>query len=199
MLIHPKKQRVTLEPGFLLLAALLFYLDDGTAVLLWIVLSALFHELGHITAAMVFGGRIKHLKLTAIGAELRFSYSNPLSYWKENIIALAGPGANLLAGGVLVWAGCLLPGLMSLALGFFNAMPALPLDGGRIFYNLIAEHFGLDKAECVLMVSTAVLAGFLVGLGVIALVEYANLTILLGALWLLFCILKDSSKKTSKK
>lgn len=199
MLIHHKKVRVTLEPGFFLLAALLFYLDDGAGVLLWVIISALFHELGHVAAALVFGGRMEQLKLTVIGAELHFSYSNQLNYWKENIIALAGPGANLLAGGILVWTGSLLPGLMSLVLGCFNAMPALPLDGGQILFNLLAEHFSLDVADHVLMVSTAVLAGLLVGLGAIASMEYGNFTILLGALWLLFCVLKDNRKKTSKK
>lgn len=186
MSIRPKLPKVSLSPGFLLLVVFLFYLDDGSGILLWAAAAAIIHELGHVAAAMLMGGRAEALTLSAVGAELRFSYPVVLSYGRESLVVLAGPAVNLLAGIPLLWAGEYLPAMATFGLGVFNLLPILPLDGGRILFSLTAEHFGLDQADRVLAVSTGVVIGLLIGLGAIAAVEYANLVPLMLAGWLLF-------------
>jgi len=199
MSICHNRIRVTVAPGFLLLSALLFYLDDGIGILPWVLLSAMVHEGGHIGASILFGGKVEAAYLSIVGAELRFSYSSPLSYLRENVVALAGPAVNLVVGCVLVWCGRLVPGMMSLYLGLFNLLPVCPLDGGRILFNVIAEYFGLSAAERVMMVSGGICIGIFVGLGVIAAVEYMNFTIIFGAAWLLFVAVGRVDKKSAKK
>lgn len=186
MSIRPDLPRVTVSPGFFLLAAFLFYLGDGSGVLLWAAAAAIVHELGHVAAAMLMGGRAEALTLSAVGAELRFDYSSVLSYGRECLVALAGPAVNLIAGVPLLWAGLYLPAMITFGLGLFNLFPVLPLDGGRVLSNLVAAHFGLDQAERTLAVSTGIVVGLLAGLGVIAAIEYANVVPLMLAVWLLF-------------
>ena len=38
------------------------------------------HELGHAAAAAVWGGHVRRLSLTVVGAELRIDYDAPLAY-----------------------------------------------------------------------------------------------------------------------
>lgn len=183
-----RKPAVSVSPGFLLLLGLMLYLDDGVGLLPWVLLAGGFHELGHMAAARLMGGRAEHLSLTAVGAELRFSYPT-LSYGSENLVALAGPAANLLIGVPALWADAWLPAAANLGLALFNLLPVMPLDGGRVLFNLTAEGFGPAAADCVTAVAAGVLAGVLAGFGVIAAIHYANFTLLLTAVWLLSGIL----------
>ena len=135
------------------------------------------------------------LVLSVLGAELQFVYPNVQPYWKENIVALAGPAMNFLVGRVL-WRWCgALAGAMSFGLGLFNLLPVLPLDGGTVAYNLSAEFFGLDAAEWVSAVLLGVCVGSVAGIGVIAMIKYANITIISLAVWMLI----NGSKMGNKK
>lgn len=194
MLIHRKLPKPSVTPGFFLLVCLLFYLDDGSGVLLWGAIAALLHEIGHIVAAALFGGRVEALSLSAAGAELRFCYSSGLSYGHECLVALAGPAVNLLFGVPALWLREYLPAVVCLSIGVFNLLPILPLDGGRILFNLVAERFGPNVADRVLAVTAGVLIGLLAGFGMIAAMRYANFMLLLLALWLLFGNIRKQDK-----
>lgn len=185
MSILPEKMKLTVSPGILLLAALLFYLDDGIGMLPLAVAAAAIHELGHIAAALLFGGRIGGLALSAVGAELQFCYPSMLSYGKENAVALAGPAVNLLVGMTALLFRLYIPAAVSFGLGLFNLLPILPLDGGRVLFNVMAEYFGLDVAERVSAVAAGLLIGILAGFGLISVVKYANFMLLLVSAWLL--------------
>ena len=137
-----ERPRVEVSPGFLLLLGALFWLDEGVGLLVWGLLACLLHELGHVAAALAFGGRGERLALTVGGAELGFSYSAPLSYGQDSLVALAGPAGNLLAGSAAMALNCYLPAVLSFGIGVVNLLPIPPLDGGRGFYNLPAEGLG---------------------------------------------------------
>lgn len=185
MWTSPDRPRVEVSPGFLLLFGVLFWLDEGVGLLPWGVLACLVHELGHIAAAKVLGGRVERLSLTAVGAELSFDYLTPLSYGRDSLVALAGPAANLLAGGAALLLHHWLPAAMSLGIGAFNLLPVRPLDGGRVLYDLLAEALDPDWAERLTTAAAGCLVGVLVGIGAIAAARYANVTLLLTAVWLL--------------
>lgn len=187
---NPDCPRLEISPGFLLLMGVLFWLDEGVGLLLWGLLACAVHELGHVAVAWRFGGRVKRLSLTVVGAELSFSYHAPLSYGRESIVALAGPSANLLLGGLFFWLGLYLPSVLSFGLGVFNLLPILPLDGGRVVYGLLADRLDPDWADRLLTVSAGCLVGGAAGVGVIVAVHYANVTLLLTALWLLAGVLR---------
>lgn len=191
---NPERSRVEASPGFLLLLGALFWLDEGVGLLPWGLLACIVHELGHIGVALACGGRVERLSLTMVGAELSFSYRTPLSYGRDSLVALAGPGANLLLGGLFFWQGRHLPAVLTLGLGVFNLLPILPLDGGRVVYGLLAERLDPDWADRLLTASAGCLVGLLAGAGAIAAIHYANVTLLLTALWLLAGVIRHSGQ-----
>ena len=187
----PDRPRLEASPGFLLLLGALYWLDEGVGLLLWGLLACAVHELGHVAAALALGGKAERLSLTVVGAELSFSYRAPLTYGQDSLVALSGPAANLLLGGLFFALNRYLPAVLSLGLGAFNLLPILPLDGGRVLYGLLADKLDPDWADRLLTAAAGCLVGLLAGIGVIAAVHYANVTLLLTALWLLTGVLRQ--------
>ena len=184
----PPKMEVS--PGFLLRLGALPWPDAGVGLLPWGLVACAIHELGHIVAAALLGGWIEGLSLTAVGAELHIEYEVPLTYGKESLVALAGPAANLLGGGLALVLHWQLAAVLTLAIGAFNLLPILPLDGGRVVYGLLAGKLDADWAERFMTALSGCLVGLLIGVGAVAAVQFANVTLLLTALWLLVGVLR---------
>lgn len=182
--------KVEVSPGFLLLLGALFWLDEGVGLLPWGLTACAVHELGHIAAAAALGGRIEGLSLTVVGAELRIGYEVPLTYGRDSLVALAGPAANLLWGGLALALHWELEAALTLAVGAFNLLPIMPLDGGRVVYGLLAGRLDIDWAERLMTALSGCLVGLLIGVGAVAAVQFANVTLLLTALWLLAGVLR---------
>ena len=121
-------------PAMLLLA---LAIGAGT-VLPLVALSALCHELRHLSALFLAGARVEEIRLTAFGAEIRAD-TRYLPYGREILCTLAGPAVNLVLAVVLsrVAGDYLLAGA-NVLLGVFNLLPLPALDGGRILYLLIS-------------------------------------------------------------
>lgn len=185
-MLNPRRRiRVNLTPGFLLLAGILLYLDQKIGILIWGILASTFHELGHVLAARRFGGRAEVLSLTVTGAELSFIYPRVLSYGAESLIALAGPAVNLLIGAVSLYFRGHLVAMTNFVIGLFNLIPIMPLDGGRILYNLLCEWTDVLVSERVMSACAGVFIGVLFGVGLIAAIHYANIVLLILAGWML--------------
>ena len=190
MWICHEPPRVEISSGFLLLLGALFWLDKGVGLLPWGLAACIVHELGHVAVATALGGRMERLSLTAVGAELKIGYDIPLTYSRDSLVALAGPLANLLAGVLALALRWELAAALTFAVGIFNLLPILPLDGGRIVYGLLANRLDPDWAERLMTALSGCLVGLLVGVGAVAAVQFANVTLLLTALWLLVGVLR---------
>ena len=194
MWIYHEPPKIEVSPGFLLLLGALFWLDEGVGLLPWGLLACTVHELGHVASAAMLGGRVMCLSMTVVGAELDIKYAAPLTYSQDSLVALAGPAANLLAGGLALSLHWELAAALTLAVGVFNLLPILPLDGGRVVYGLLANCLDLDWAERLMTALSGCLVGLLVGVGAVAAVRFANVTLLLTALWLLAGVLRRSER-----
>ena len=182
------------SPGFFLLLAILIFLDDGSRIFIWSVLWAAIHEIGHVATAKLFRGRVEEARLNSAGIELRMAYPHILPYAAENFVLIGGPVFNLLAALIAMWIGSHLGAVIGFGLGIFNLLPVLPLDGGRLWLNLISSRFGPSVGERVLLAAAVVISGLLLGIGLIALVKFANGIFILLAGWLLLNALKKAGK-----
>ena len=103
-----------------------------------VLLSALCHELGHLTALALVKAKIERVRLTAFGAEIRAD-TRYLPYGREILCTLAGPAVNLILAVVLARvAGEYLLAGANLFLGVFNLLPLPSLDGGRALHLAIS-------------------------------------------------------------
>ena len=170
--------KVRVHPLFLLMiaASAATGMVVETLVLFTIVIV---HELGHIFVATSYGYRIREMKILPFGGVAKLEHGamgwNPRH---EVAIAIAGPLNNLLMifiALLLHAAGLWSDGLTqffikgNLTIGFFNLLPALPLDGGRILRAAMSREQGYRAATEVSIRMSYLLATVLIVLGLFSL------------------------------
>lgn len=160
----------------------------GVVVTLLLFVCVALHELGHAYQALRYGIRTEDVTLLPIGgiANLRV----PENARQELAIAAAGPAVNIGIAALLIafqalarqlviadpvaiedmlstvnW-DALLPYLAvaNIWLALFNAIPAFPLDGGRVLRALLALKFDYARATSI---AVSVGQGFALLLGVL--------------------------------
>ncbi|HUH00981.1 MAG TPA: M50 family metallopeptidase [Kofleriaceae bacterium] len=147
--------------------------------------SVLLHELGHALMA-------RHLRIPVAGIELHFFggaaklMAPPRTPGDEIAVAAAGPAVSFALGGLGLaiaaltgWQVASLLGWINLIMALFNLVPALPLDGGRIFRALLQRRTGFLRAT---EISVAVARVAAVSLGVIGLFTLHLYFVLLAVL-----------------
>lgn len=147
--------RVIVQPAtFVMLVILAFLLSPadegfsrGTFVIglilaVGLIVSVFLHELAHAISARAFGRDVHEIVLTLWGGHTSFDSRN-LTPLVNGVVSLAGPAANLvIAGGLLGTFVAFSPGGLvgsmmwwliwaNLLLAVFNALPGIPMDGGR--------------------------------------------------------------------
>ena len=113
------------------------------------------HELAHVIVARSYGLRVTELEILPFGGVAHIDDLIEVDPDVEKRVALAGPVANLflIAGGLVCKTYEISPERwldffvhMNIALAGFNALPALPLDGGRVYREYLTRKLGFKRA-----------------------------------------------------
>lgn len=175
---------------FLLIALLLavFYGPlVGIALLIVLFGSVLLHELGHALMARRLGVQIAGIELNFFGGVAKM-VSAFNSARDEILVSLAGPLVSLFIGAAAVVMSNLtgsqnlllkLIAVINVIMGVFNLIPAIPMDGGRVFRAALSRWMGQTKATRVAVTVSKV---FSVMLAIYALVTQQWFLIALSAL-----------------
>jgi len=124
----------------------------AAAFVVLLYLSVLVHELSHSVVARGYGLPVRRIVLWPLGGVSEIEREAPTP-GREFAVAAAGPALSLVLG-VIGWlltklvtrgvSGALVHELMwaNFVVGFFNLLPGLPLDGGRMLRAVI---WGITK------------------------------------------------------
>lgn len=122
---------------------LIFIGFNGDLLIAFIMV--ILHEFAHYFMARYFGLKYGNIEILPFGAVLNINDFDEVSLKEDLIISLSGPIFNLVLAALfyilhLHSNRSIINSLFltNAALGIFNLIPALPLDGGRILRNLIA-------------------------------------------------------------
>ena len=124
---------VRTEAGFWLVLGLMVLLFP-LRFLVGVLLAAVIHELGHLTAILFTGGRVRGIWLHGGGARIETA---PMEPGQAIICALAGPVAGALT--VLAWRWFPELAVAGLVQTIFNLIPIYPLDGGQVARNICCK------------------------------------------------------------
>ena len=124
---------VRTEAGFWIVLGLMVLLFP-LRFLVGVRLAAVIHELGHLTAIRLTGGRVRGIWLHAGGAWIETA---PMEPGQAILCALAGPGAGALT--VFAWRWFPELAVAGLVQTIFNLIPIYPLDGGQVARNICCK------------------------------------------------------------
>ena len=173
----------------LILLAVVLLFGGGVAGVALVALtfaSVLAHELGHSVVARRLKVPIAGITLYPFGGVARMS-AMPRGPGDEILIAAAGPAVSLALAGIfaLPWLLTGLPLFGQLAmvngiLGLFNLLPALPMDGGRIFRAALEGRLGHLGAT---RLATTVARWIAAAMGVVGLFTSPMLVLVALVVW----------------
>lgn len=146
--------KIRITPGAVLLLSTLAMERD--LLFLASIAAALFHELGHLSAARVLKIPIRMLEIDLMGAKLYPAVSLP-SYGAELMLAGAGPLFSLLLALPAAAMRCPFGDLLltsTLSFTLFNLLPISGFDGGRILHAALAMIWQARQADRVILVTT---------------------------------------------
>lgn len=175
-----KRKNITVGLDFSFFAVSVFFLsgemrDNYICALIF----SLMHEIGHLAAIKIFGGRIKGFSLGLSGIKIEKSHGE-LSYHGECITALCGPVVNLVFA--LVFCALksdndsyILPFYINIGLFIVNMLPMSSLDGGRFLRYMLLEVADEEMARKVTKICESAVLVILVTVLVFSLVfDFVN-------------------------
>lgn len=181
---------INLKIFFIILLFFLFhYLDTYVIFLVFIFI----HEIAHLLMGMLIGGKPKSICINPLGISLEFySYGKDKSL-NRILLFLAGPFTNF-AFAIIFAKYNLLEEYNSkiiytnLALGIFNLIPIIPLDGGKILFEIIKVVFGAQNANRFIMIFSKTFLTIVTLAYSILILRVKNIffLIILSYLWILF-------------
>ena len=154
------------------------------------VLAAAMHELGHYVMMRLCSVRVRGLRLRLF--DVLIESDEPQSFKSDVLITLAGPAVNLISAAALFPLGTKL-WLPQAALGIFNLLPVMSLDGGHLLRICMERRFSPHPCDIVLRITTFLIALPLMTAGIYLLFnsEY-NYSFLAISLYLLFILFLKS-------
>lgn len=163
---------------------LLMFLFDtppqyGLAFALLLAVSIVAHELGHSLTARAFGYHTTDITLSLLGGCASL-IALPRKAYQELLTAVAGPAVSFALSFLFYCAYTFLPissvwlvvvlyyaSVMNMTLGLFNCLPALPMDGGRVFRSALRFNLSKERATYIAMIVGRVCAALLIVLPLI--------------------------------
>jgi Zn-dependent protease len=134
----------------------------GLVAALGLFASVVLHELGHSLTGRRYGVRVRRITLWFLGGVAEFE-EMPRQRGAEAVVGIAGPVVSFALAALFfglqavvpkhamqsVWLVSVYLATVNLALGVFNLVPAMPMDGGRILRSLLALRMPHARATAI--------------------------------------------------
>lgn len=165
--------------------------------------SILLHELGHIVLGVLLGKKVNAVKLLPVGLNVSLGEST-YTRWESIIIYISGPFVNIL---LFILSSILNTYylfssddmrffiLVNIYLAVFNMIPVLPLDGGKIFRDVMALRIGLLLANNYAVKASLILSTLLIVLGAVQLFNNLhNFSLFIIGLYVFFSLKSEKAE-----
>lgn len=168
---------------------ILFFLIDNLSTYGIFIIFILIHELAHLVVGILIGGKPKKMTISPFGMSLEFySYGKNKIFYKILFFS-SGPLINLVIAllfNFLYNKNDLIQIIIyiNVAIGIFNLLPILPLDGGKLLREIAKGIVGFEKANKFIIYFSKIVLMCITFIYAILIVKVKNIMILLLILYL---------------
>ena len=193
----------------------LFYFTKQIEIYATVMIFAIIHELGHLSAGLLLGMKPKNIQINPFGVSINFKtlpndYNHKIKKanlleLKKILVAFAGPLTNI----ILIIAIIFIPFpedkkiiyiYSNILLIAVNILPIYPLDGGRILKGILHINFGKHESLKYINNISFIIVSILTVIASITILYLKNIAIFLGILYLWALVLKEDRRyKTEAK
>ncbi len=190
--------RIEINLKIVLILVLFFIFNNINTYIIFIIF-VLIHELAHMCVGIAIGGVPKSITLNPFGISLEFYSYGKDKFLYKILFYFIGPLSNLIIAFIflnldsydffkkeIVYT--------NLALCFFNLIPILPLDGGKILRELLKPVVGLDKANRFIIIFSKIVLVTISFAYSILIVKVKNVMILFLLLYLWYLYIIEEKK-----
>ncbi len=190
---------IKIHPAFYLYI-LFIGLIDGIESSIGLLFTLVIHEAGHLFVGHLCGEAYEQMVITPLGGMITYkSGSASCKGVRGMAVAAAGPLGNLAAAYAAVHApvlAALVPRddaqrfvMMNLSMALINAVPVLPLDGGRMVFSAGYYLFPLSRLIAALTYLGRLWGGICIALSLYAAMQWGklNITLLACGVYIILC------------
>lgn len=190
-----------LKIDYRILVLMIFFIVVQKAWIYFILLgTCIIHELGHLLIGMLCGRKVEKIEILAIGCKMKFipTYEDKKEI-QEICIALAGPLTNLIMFALFL----VIPFNIeykeiyiyaNILIGIFNLLPIYPLDGGRIFKNILKIYNDNTIVEEIVNNVSNVTMILLTMIASVLVIYYKNIIIFITVIYLWSILIKENKR-----
>lgn len=155
---------IKMNPYFFVVLVFFCYFQHMAQVIL-LVVSVVLHEMAHLLFAVYFRYQISAIEILPFGGVLHMEHNQFIEKHRLICIALAGPVMSLMLA--YIGRGNAFFYEANMMLGLFNLLPAIPLDGSKVFRACLSCFFSRRTTLYILLY-----ASYGVCIGLIAKIVY---------------------------
>lgn len=176
-------------------AIILFFIFNNLNIYLMFLFFVLIHEMCHLIVGLIIGGKPEKIYITPFGVSLEIYSYGKKSYLNKILFYLSGPLINLILGFTFIYLKKYIKIedeiiYTNFAICFFNLLPILPLDGGKILKEVFSIIFNSRISNDIVIIFSKMFLSVISLVYSVLIIKVKNIyiLILLIYLWYLFLI-----------
>jgi len=188
------KLEINLRIIFVLIIAFLF--NNINTYFIFLVFISI-HELSHFIVGIIGGWKPRKISIEPFGISLDFYNYNRFFGFNKVFFYIVGPLVNLICAIIFIKIPIALREeivYINILLFLFNILPILPLDGGKILYELLKYYISEENSYNITINIGKVSLSLITFIYSIVIVKIHNIYILLLILYLWYLFINESKK-----
>lgn len=183
----------------IVIALILSFIINNIQAYIAFLIFVLIHEIAHLIIGIYIGGIPKKLALNPLGVSLELYLYGKIKTFKKIIFYLSGPIINLIIAfvffrcvNITYWSTLAI--YTNLAICFFNLIPILPLDGGKIVKEVLKVVVGAEKSNKYIFVLSKLFLIIITFIYSIVIIKVKNIYILLLIIYMWYIFYMEEKK-----